>query len=583
MRTKVALLFVSLISGWAFADIAVTPGTGKTVKTDTVGGAEYQDIKIIDATAGSATGATVTSVGLKVDVGTGSIVNTTITVQNIQNALPAGSSSLGNVNINSTGTLTVSGSLSVTSLSTATINTPTPQVANYNGYVSPSGTVQSAAVTLSSQAIVYVANPSTVTFNGVTQPVVIVGTPPVTVSGSTIAVSGVQGIIQTVITSTPPIQVFGTTIAVTNVSGQNLNVAGSLSVVSLSTGQINTPVPQVTTYNGFISPTNTIQAAAVTLSSQTIVYVANPATVTVTGTVPVVLTSTPPIQVFGSTIAISGIQGIVQTVITSTPPIQVFGSTIAVSGVQGIVQTSLTSTPTVTVILSTITAVGMYADNGVSSATDRVNVNAGVYQNGTSAMAAGSQGKNGAPTVGTDHMTWVTPQPAIVPPSYTASTNTFSIASSTQDAFALCGNSSHIVEVMGIRASCTQTTAGIIQIGIVKRSSGYSGVWSTAPIVSESSNYGGSKSTATFFTSANLVVGSLVGYLDAYKLGCLAPGTASPNDLYVSPADWRIKPIVLNSATECVAINMNGATVSGGTMSATFDFEEINVSGYNPQ
>jgi len=493
--------------------------------------------------------------------------------------------------------LNVAGTLSVTSLSTGAINTPTPQVANFNGYVSPSGTVQSAAVTLSSQAIVYVANPSTVTVTGIV-PVVLTSTPPIQVFGSTLAVSGVQGIVQTVITSTPPIQVFGTTIAVTNVSGQNLNVAGSLTVVSLSTGQINTPVPQVTTYNGFISPTGTVQAAAVTLTSQTIVYVANPATVTVTGTVPVVLTSTPPIQIFGSTIALSGIQGIVQTVITSTPPVQIFGSTIALSGIQGIVQTVITSTPpiqvfgstltvaniqtaiaigstpTVTVILSTITSVGMYADNGIATTTNRVNVNPGVYNESYRNGVVGTEGKDAALEVGTDGMLHTAILPSISGDSYAASTNTFSIASSTNDAAAFCGNAKDTVVLTSIRASCTQTTAGIIQIGIVKRSSAYSGVWSTMTVVSESSNYVATNSTATFFTSANLVVGTLVGYLDSYKLGCMAAGTATPNDMYISPADWRSKPIVLNSASECVAINLNGATISGGTMSATFDYME---------
>lgn len=51
------------------ANINVTPGTGKTVSTDSVGGVEYQYIKIIDGTAGNNTNvAPVSTNGLHVDV-----------------------------------------------------------------------------------------------------------------------------------------------------------------------------------------------------------------------------------------------------------------------------------------------------------------------------------------------------------------------------------------------------------------------------------------------------------------------------------------------------------------------------------
>lgn len=51
------------------SNINVTPGTGKTVSTDTVGGVEYQYIKIIDGTAGNNSNtAAVSANGLEVDI-----------------------------------------------------------------------------------------------------------------------------------------------------------------------------------------------------------------------------------------------------------------------------------------------------------------------------------------------------------------------------------------------------------------------------------------------------------------------------------------------------------------------------------
>ena len=52
----------------AYTDINVTEGSGKVVGSDTVGGKEYQKIKLLDGTAGSTTAAEVTAGNaLKVD------------------------------------------------------------------------------------------------------------------------------------------------------------------------------------------------------------------------------------------------------------------------------------------------------------------------------------------------------------------------------------------------------------------------------------------------------------------------------------------------------------------------------------
>lgn len=73
-----AILILGL-GGLAHADIAVTPGVGKTVHTDTVNGLEYQAVKIIDGTTGGTSSATVTSIGLKVDLTTTSVSGTAAT------------------------------------------------------------------------------------------------------------------------------------------------------------------------------------------------------------------------------------------------------------------------------------------------------------------------------------------------------------------------------------------------------------------------------------------------------------------------------------------------------------------------
>lgn len=487
------------------------------------------------------------------------VVNTTSTIQNIQNALPGGSNSLGNVNIISTNTLAVSGSFSATTVfpDTGPINGLMPGIAEVSGFTNPQGNVQAGRVTSSSETVVYVNNPSTITFNGVAQPIALTSTPTVTVILSTIGVNGV----------------IADSTAFTLGSSAGIPIGGVYEMFAPPLSSTTTATLRMTPFRSLY--TTSMDAAGVILGTST----ANPILVNGSGFNQPVTS----VNSFGTAMPSVGFPiGFSNPSGSLTAGSVTVSSAIIVAISPSSNTVTILSTPTVSVILSTVGAVGMFSDNGVSSTTNRITTLPGVYQTFNTGTVVPTQGRDAALTVLTDGLAAVAALPALRPYSYSASTNSFSIATSTNDAMALCGNATTTVEVYGIRASCTQTTAGNIQLGIVKRSSAYSGVWSTAPIVSQSSNYAGSKSTATFFTSANLVVGTLVGYLDSYKLGCMAAATATPNDIYISPSDWKMKPIVLNSASECVAINMNGATISGGSMSATFDFLERTPNNFNP-
>lgn len=232
-----------------------------------------------------------------------------------------------------------------------------------------------------------------------------------------------------------------------------------------------------------------------------------------------------------------------------------------------------TGTLNVSVLASTVGAVGTLADNGVAAATNRLPTMPSIYQTSYLNGTAATQGRNGALSQGTDGLLWTASLPALRPASYSASTNTITSAASATDITAICGNATNIVLVYGLRLSCTQTTAGNVPLTVVKRSSAYTGAWSTMTAVAQDSNYAVMASTAIFFT-ANPTVGTLVGHLDNYKLGCMATGTASPNDIYISPSDWKMKPIVLRGTAQCVGVNLEATTVTGGAFTVTWDWIE---------
>jgi hypothetical protein len=150
------------------------------------------------------------------------------------------------------------------------------------------------------------------------------------------------------------------------------------------------------------------------------------------------------------------------------------------------------------------------------------------------------------------------------------------VPASATDIATLCGNASNTVLLYSMRVSCTQTTAGNTPITIFKRSSIDAGNYSTATVVAMDSTMSVEISTVALYSVAP-TVGTAVGQLDNYNLGCMATGTATPNDIYISPADWRMKPIVLRGITQCVAVNLNTKTITGGVFSVTFSWIETST------
>lgn len=154
--------------------------------------------------------------------------------------------------------------------------------------------------------------------------------------------------------------------------------------------------------------------------------------------------------------------------------------------------------------------------------------------------------------------------------SYHASTNVASAASAT-DIAVLPGNATNKVLVNRITVTCTQTTAGIITLQLIKRSTAdTAGTSANITVVPDYSSYAAGVSVPVKYT-ANPTTGTAIGNVDTALVGCMATGTTSPNDIYIfSP----LKPIILNGTAEQLAVNLNAATVSGGSFDVTFDYEE---------
>lgn len=214
---------------------------------------------------------------------------------------------------------------------------------------------------------------------------------------------------------------------------------------------------------------------------------------------------------------------------------------------------------------------GTLANDGAAAGTNRFGTLPCVAQTSYRAGTAATVGRNEAADCGTDGLLWTAQLPAIRPASYSASATVTTAASAT-DIAVLPGNASNTVLVTKVKVSCTQTTAGIILLQIIKRSTADSGGTSAGMTeVPDDSNYAAASSAALTYT-ANPTINATVGNVDTYKLGCLAAGTAAANDIYI--LNRTQKPIVLRGTAEQLAINLNGVTVTGGSVALTYEWIE---------
>jgi len=214
---------------------------------------------------------------------------------------------------------------------------------------------------------------------------------------------------------------------------------------------------------------------------------------------------------------------------------------------------------------------GNLSSNGAGAGSNRVGTLDGIAQTDFNNGTAATQGRDVAPNVGTDGLLWTAQLPAMRPASYVGSANF--AGSSTTDNACLPGNASNTVLLTRVKVSCTQTTAGIVLMKIIKRSTADSGGTSAAiTAVGDDSNYSAAVSAPLSYTGTGPTVGTALGFIDEYYLGCLALGTAAPNDIYI--LNRTQKPIVLRGTAQEACVNFNNSALTGGNLNVTFEWIE---------
>jgi hypothetical protein len=411
---------------------------------------------------------------------------------------------------------------------------------------------------------------TTVTFNGIAQPVntlnvgVYIDSSPYTQAISSMAPVG--GLYQQIL-----IPFVSTTTAAFRMNQYRALyvVPSDANGVILGTATTN---PNIVGFGGTAQPVTQSGLFSIANSTLGVVpggppFVVTLTTVTFNGaTQPVSNAAT--LNVVSTNVVIPATVNVVSTNVVILQAVQLASSTI---------QTN--NAATLNVVSTYTTIVSTYADNGALANANRFNVLPAIYGSDYLDGSAATDDFNAALYVGTrDGGLRTTQIMNFTDHSYSVSTGPFTVPNSTIDVSGICGNATNNVGIVGIRVSATQTTAGIVPLLVVRRSTQYTGIYSTMVASGyDPTTYSVPLSSAIFFnsTDGHQLNGTYLTTLDSYNLGIMATGTATPNDIYISPASWRTDPPVLRGVTQCLGISTQGNVVSGGKFNVSWFWKEV--------
>lgn len=157
--------------------------------------------------------------------------------------------------------------------------------------------------------------------------------------------------------------------------------------------------------------------------------------------------------------------------------------------------------------------------------------------------------------------------------TYSSTVNVAAAASAT-DIATICGQATTPAAVTRVGVSGVQTTAGQVDVSIIKRSTADSGGTSGAGTAIPHDSGDAAANSAVLGYTANPTTGTALGTLRRANVpvGGATSLTSAVSEFLFGD---RGKPVFLKTTSECLAVNLNGATVTGGTFDVTFEWIEL--------
>lgn len=164
-------------------------------------------------------------------------------------------------------------------------------------------------------------------------------------------------------------------------------------------------------------------------------------------------------------------------------------------------------------------------------------------------------------------------------PTYGAGIRGLVPAASATDIFTLCGNATNIVRVSSVVASGRATAVAGVDVSLVLRTTANSGgTSSTVTIQKFDSSFSNAASVALAYTAnptLGTAQGGLAGMISTKQLtvGNLTTGVGNGEVLW----NFGNRPAgmpVLRGVAQCLAVNLNGQSASGGLFAVAVEWNE---------
>jgi hypothetical protein len=369
-------------------------------------------------------------------------------------------------------------------------------------------------------------------------------------------------------------------VGVVNTNGTIVQgTGGSSAWLTTSTGGTLTKITTIDTITNAITVNSHAVTGTVGLTGGTI-GISGPVntfgTMNITGgTIGVsgVVTTAGTVSITGGTVGVAG-------VVTTAGTVSITGGTVGIAGVvttagtlvQGTGGTSAwltTSTGGTLNLISAVTAITNALPTGTNN-LGFINVQTGtlalVSQVGTIALAnsiAGQSGVAGGGGTLTANVQRIVPS---LSSTYMAATQAWTPGATPTALLKFQGSQTTTAKLKYLDLSCTQTTAGINNFYLLKRSTAtIGGTFATSTAVPLDSASPSATAVFGWYTANNNgTLGALVGTMGIASLLCPAPG-GTANDRYrFDFTNSVMEPAVVRGTTQMYELNFNGAALPAG-------------------
>jgi hypothetical protein len=157
--------------------------------------------------------------------------------------------------------------------------------------------------------------------------------------------------------------------------------------------------------------------------------------------------------------------------------------------------------------------------------------------------------------------------------TYSATANV-TVAATATDIAALFGNATTTVQVTKIRVTGIQTTAGLVDISLIKRSTANSGGTSSSMSLAAHDAADAANSSTPISYTANPTPGTSVGTIRRWHQA-VGQSTSTVTNEFTLEFGENGKPIILSGTAQGLCLNLNSTTVTGGVFNITIEWIEF--------